>query len=595
MNVSFILVVFIAILSSFCVSALRVPERLRRMTPRTGVVAGVVVGSAAWLSLPLWQNAVVSVHPEELLPPPTPTQPLLADASQEPLVQPSEPEFDETLVARGDIDQNGIVLVYTVISALSLFAIVTILVGFGDGPRKVVPGVDVVGANRPATTNCAIDAPGFTGPAIVDRAIDTPSSTGPATVDRTIQCAGAEGSASAETAAGSEDTARDETATVETTDVEAADEHHIVDGTVDIVGEDTLLAGTTTQELAPNISNSEHANTPHASTVIYGASLPKQPHQADDDDDALASEELTAGAGTPQEPPQAASGDEWPDGAGTPQAPTAANCDSKHGDRTPRTDETGSSADPSLTGHDNVCPVAQVASGLSAQHTQATNYGRYRVLQILAGQSRTFYATVAKPRIGFSEYARGPSRLVNQSFKRSVILRDRPTEGLRAIKCSGSATQARYSEPATPAEPCASESCTDKQRRCRLFKRLTDSSTSHVAGLLAAVNASLFGHLDETTDPQHRPQFICIDSPMVVDEPPPMPETGVAGPSDRLIAAAEAVGPPLGLATTVEGGGEASFVDTHPQMPCVGTSMQPLVQAADPWIEKASIPTERES
>ncbi|KAJ2837056.1 hypothetical protein FBU31_001225 [Coemansia sp. 'formosensis'] len=73
-----------------------------------------------------------------------------------------------------------------------------------------------------------------------------------------------------------------------------------------------------------------------------------------------------------------------------------------------------------------------------------------------------------------------------------------------------------------------------------------------------------------------------------------MPETGVAGPSDRLAAAAEADGPPLGLATTVDGGGEASFDDTHPQTPCAGTSMQPPGQAADPGIEYATIPAVHE-
>ncbi|KAJ2840263.1 hypothetical protein FBU31_000550, partial [Coemansia sp. 'formosensis'] len=603
----------------------------------------------------------------------------------------------------------------------------------------------------PMTVDRAIDAPSFTGPATVDCAIDAPGSTGPATVDRAIQCASAEGTANAETAASSEDTARDETATVKTADVEAADEHHIVDGAVDIVGSVSmplktmpaskilpagtgtlvepapttisdstspsntaqphsnigthtsdgglvvdigrtkqalftasstisqpeervtsagaaaLSAGDTTLPVALPVaqpeeqisfagnigrpgeqldnSNDEHANIPHEPTLAdsddecsiegltTGAETPQQailainraslqqrqtqtrgrnnelcgeeqrddgcaqqlPLHADGGDNKFAGDEQNGDGGAQHLPPQADGGDEWSDGAGTPQAPTAANCDSTHGDRTPRTDKTGSSAGPSLTGHDIVCPVAQVASGLSAQHTQATNYGRYRVLQILAGQSRTFYATVAKPRIGFSEYARGPSRLINQSLKRSLVLCDRPIEGLRAIKCSGSATQARHSEPATPAEPCASEPGTDKQRHCRLFKRLTDSSSSRVAGLLAAVNASLFGHLDETGDPQHRPQFICVDSPMAADEPPPMPETGVAGPSDRLAAAAEAVGPPLGQVTTVDGGGEASFDDTHPQLPCVSTSMQPLGQDADPGIEYATIPAEHQS
>ncbi|KAJ2812803.1 hypothetical protein H4S07_001139 [Coemansia furcata] len=277
-------------------------------------------------------------------------------------------------------------------------------------------------------------------------------------------------------------------------------------------------------------SNDEHANISHEPTLA-------------DNDVECSIEGLTAGAGTPQ-------------------APTAANRDSEHGDMAPRTDGTGSSADPSLMSHDIVCPVAQVASGLSA-------------LQILAEQSRTLYATVAKPRIGFSKYARGPSRLVNQSLKRSVMLRDRPIEGLRAITCSGSATQARHSEPATPAEPCASEPGTDKQRRCRLFKRMTYSSSSRVAGLLAAVNASLLGHLDETTDLQHRPRLTCVDSPMAADEPPPRPETGVAGPSDRLAAAAEAAGPPLGLVTTMDGGGEASFDDTYQQRDDTGAQQLP--------------------
>ncbi|KAJ2805556.1 hypothetical protein H4S07_003990 [Coemansia furcata] len=232
--------------------------------------------------------------------------------------------------------------------------------------------------------------------------------------------------------------------------------------------------------------------------------------------------------------------------------------------------------------HDIVCPVAQVASGLSA-------------LQILAEQSRTLYATVAEPRIVFDEVTEGSSRIANLSFKRSVMFRDRPIEGLRAIKCGGLATQARHSEPTTPAEPCTSEPCTDRQRRCRLFKRMTDSSSSRVAGLLAAVNSSLFGHLDETTDPQHRPRLTSVGSPMVADELPPMPETGVAGPSERLAAAAEAAGPPLELVTTVDGGGEASLDDTPLQTPCVSTSMQPLGQAADPGIEQASIPAEHES
>ncbi|KAJ2804698.1 hypothetical protein H4S07_004173 [Coemansia furcata] len=212
---------------------------------------------------------------------------------------------------------------------------------------------------------------------------------------------------------------------------------------------------------------------------------------------------LTAGAaGKPQLPPQADGGDEWPDGAGTPQTPMAANGDSKHGDMAPRTDEIGSSVDPSLAGHDNVCPVAQVASGLSAQQTQAASCGQHRVFQILATKLCTFYAATNEPRIDFNKYTQGSSRLENLSFKRSLVLCDRPIEELCAIKCGGPVTQARYSEPATPAEPCASEPGTDKQRRCRSLKRLTDSSTLHVAGLLAAVNASLFGHLDEAEDMQ---------------------------------------------------------------------------------------------
>ncbi|KAJ2813734.1 hypothetical protein FBU31_007405, partial [Coemansia sp. 'formosensis'] len=256
-------------------------------------------------------------------------------------------------------------------------------------------------------------------------------------------------------------------------------------------------------------SNDEHANISHEPTLA-------------DNDVECSIEGLTAGAGTPQ-------------------APTAANRDSEHGDMAPRTDGTGLSADPSLMSHDIVFPVAQVASGLSA-------------LQILVEQSRTLYATVAEPRIVFDEVAEGSSRIANLSFKRSVMFRDSPIEGLRAIKCGGLATQARHSEPTTPAEPCTSEPCTDRQRRCRLFKRMTDSSSSRVAGLLAAVNSSLFGHLYETTDPQHRPRLTSVGSPMVADELPPMPETGVAGPSERLAAAAEAVGPPLGLVTTVDGG-----------------------------------------
>ncbi|KAJ2827545.1 hypothetical protein FBU31_003143, partial [Coemansia sp. 'formosensis'] len=60
------------------------------------------------------------------------------------------------------------------------------------------------------------------------------------------------------------------------------------------------------------------------------------------------------------------------------------------------------------------------------------------------------------------------------------------------------------------------------------------------------------------------------------DEPPPRPETGVAGPSGRLAAAAEAVGSPLGLATTVDGGGEASFDDTHQQRDDTGAQQLPL-------------------
>ncbi|KAJ2810258.1 hypothetical protein GGI24_007058, partial [Coemansia furcata] len=76
-------------------------------------------------------------------------------------------------------------------------------------------------------------------------------------------------------------------------------------------------------------------------------------------------------------------------------------------------------------------------------------------------------------------------------------------------------------------------------------------------------------------------------------EPPPRPETGVAGPSGGLAAAAEAAGPPPGLMTTVDGGGEASFDEAHPQAPSVGTTLQPLGQDADPRKEYATIPTER--
>ncbi|KAJ2823055.1 hypothetical protein GGI24_003773 [Coemansia furcata] len=723
MNPSFVFVIVFAILSSFCVSALRVPERLRRMTPRTGVVAGVVVGSAAWLSLPLWQNIVVDVHPEELLPLPSPTQPLLADASQEPLAQPSEPDPNEILVSTVDPEKCLRILVHIAIDLLSLLAIMIILVGFCDGRRKFVPGVDVVGANKPTT---------------VDIGIGAPTNTSLATVDRAIQCTGAEGIASAETAAGSEYTARDETATVETTDVEAADEHHIIDGAVGIVGSVStplktmpaskiLPAGTGTfVELAPttisdstspsntvqphsnigthtsdgglvidigttkqalstasstisqpevrvtsagaaalstgdatlpvallvaqpeeqisfggNIgrpgeqldnSNDEHVNVPHEPTLAdnddecsiegltTGAETPQQailaingeslqqrqtqtrgrnnelcgeeqrddgcaqqiPLHADGGDNKFAGDEQNGDSGAQHLPPQADGGGEWSDGAGTSQAPTAANRDSEHSNMAPRTDGTGLSADPSLMSHDIICPVAQVASGLSA-------------LQILAEQSRTLYATVAEPRIVFDEVAEGSSRIANLSFKRSVMFRDSPIKGLRAIKCGGLATQARHSEPTTPAEPRVSEPCTDKQRRCRLFKRLTDSSSSRVAGLLAAVNTSLLGHRDETADSQHRPRLICVGSPMVADELPPMPETGVAGPSERLAAAAEAVGLPLGLAITVEGGGGASFDEAHPQALCVGTTLQPLGQGADPGIEYATIPTERTS
>ncbi|KAJ2812595.1 hypothetical protein H4S07_001291 [Coemansia furcata] len=212
---------------------------------------------------------------------------------------------------------------------------------------------------------------------------------------------------------------------------------------------------------------------------------------------------LTAGAaGKPQLPPQADSGDEWPDGAGMPQALMAANSNSKHDDMALRTDETGSSMDPSLAGQNNVCPVVQVASGLSAQHTQDTNYRRHQVLQILAGQLRIFYTTVNELCIDFNEHAQGSSRLMNLSFKQSLVLCDRPIKELCTIKCGGLVTQAWYSEPATLAEPCASEPGTDKQRCCCLLKHLMDSSTLHVTGLLAAINASLFRHLDEVEDMQ---------------------------------------------------------------------------------------------
>ncbi|KAJ2828295.1 hypothetical protein GGI24_002426, partial [Coemansia furcata] len=523
------------------------------------------------------------------------------------------------------------------------------------------------------------------GPARVAHAIDAPGSTGPTTVDHAIQCAGAEGIASAETVAGSEDAARDDTATVET-----ADEHHIVGGAADMVGSvATLLktmpaskilpAGTgTLVELAPTtISDSTSpSNTvqPHsnigthtsdgglvidigrtkqalftasfaisqpevrvtsagAAALSAGdttlpvalpvaqpeeqisfasrigrpgdqldnsddehANIPHEPTLADNDDECTI-EGLTAGADTPQQVKLAINGASLQQQETQTRGRDNEFCgEEQHGDG-------GAQQLPlHADGGDNELAGEEQHGDGGAQHQPPQTHSDddaltrgLSALQILAGQSRVFYATVNEPRIVFTEVAGGSSRLANMSFKRSVVLCERPIEELRAIKCGGLATQGRYSEPTTPAEPCASESCTDKQRRCRLFKSMTDSSSSRVAGLLAAVNSSLFGHLDETTDPQHRPRLTSVGSPIVADELPPMPETGIAGPSERLAAAAEAVGSPLGLAITVEGRGGASFDEAHPKVPCVGTSMHPLGQAADPGIEQASIPAEHES
>ncbi|KAJ2830326.1 hypothetical protein GGI24_001937 [Coemansia furcata] len=75
-----------------------------------------------------------------------------------------------------------------------------------NGPITVDCAIDVPDSTSPAMVDCAINAPSNTRHTTVDCAIDALSNIGPATVDHAIQCANVEGTASAKTAASSEDT-----------------------------------------------------------------------------------------------------------------------------------------------------------------------------------------------------------------------------------------------------------------------------------------------------------------------------------------------------------------------------------------------------